>query len=60
MEKRAIFGGYLIPYLLLVPQMVVCTQWMSKRGKEWIGPLLMQPAEAEIYVGESTGRVLEK
>ena len=28
---------------------------MQRRGEGWIGPLLMQPSQVPLFVGESTG-----
>jgi hypothetical protein len=58
-------GRYLVPSLTaiempdLVPQLTLCAQWMIRGGTGWIGPLLMQPSEAPLFVGESVGPVRE-
>ena len=58
-------GRYLVPSLTaiempdLVPQLTLCAQWMIRGGTGWIGSLLMQPAEAPLFVGESVGPVRE-
>jgi DNA-binding LacI/PurR family transcriptional regulator len=58
-------GRYLVPSLTaiempdLVPQLILCAQWMIRGGSDWIGPLLMQPAAAPLFVGESVGPVRE-
>ncbi len=39
------------------PYLSVCVDWMLRGGKDWVGPLLVQPADAMVFAGESTGRV---
>jgi ABC-type sugar transport system substrate-binding protein len=36
------------------PFVTFCLKWMADGGKKWTWPLLMQPAEAPLYLGEST------
>jgi DNA-binding LacI/PurR family transcriptional regulator len=38
------------------PYLQVCLDWFGRGGRDWMGPLLVQPAEVEIFIGESTGR----
>jgi hypothetical protein len=37
------------------PYLRVCMEWMA--GGEWMGPLLMRPANLQVFIGETTGRV---
>ncbi len=37
------------------PYLSACLDWMSKRTERWSGPLLIQPSDVTLYVGESTG-----
>jgi DNA-binding LacI/PurR family transcriptional regulator len=36
------------------PFVTFCLKWMADGGKTWTWPLLMQPAEVPLYIGEST------
>lgn len=38
-----------------VPYLTACLKWMARGGKDWVGPLLIEPAEVPLFVGESTG-----
>lgn len=38
-----------------VPYLTACLKWMARGGKDWIGPLLIEPPEVPLFVGESTG-----
>jgi len=40
-----------------VPYLSVCMDWMSRGGKDWIGPLLVKPTTVPLFEGESTGPV---
>jgi hypothetical protein len=42
------------------PYLSVCVEWMLRGGKNWVGPMLVQPADAMVFAGESTGRVKEE
>lgn len=33
----------------------VCLEWFLKRNEPWVGPLLIQPMEVPLFIGESTG-----
>jgi DNA-binding LacI/PurR family transcriptional regulator len=33
----------------------VCMEWMAKKSVPWTGPLLIQPSDVPLFVGESTG-----
>lgn len=37
------------------PSIKVFVDWMARGGKEWIGPLLLQP-NPDLFIGESTGK----
>lgn len=37
-----------------LPFLTTCLEWLQSRDKKWVGPLLLQPAEAEVVVGETT------
>lgn len=37
------------------PYLTVCADWIGSEGREWQGPLLLQPAEVPLVVRESTG-----
>jgi hypothetical protein len=32
----------------------VCLDYFQQGGKQWIGPLLVEPAGMQLFVGEST------
>ena len=38
------------------PYLQLCLQWMRNRSQPWVGPLLLQPSQPELFIGESTGR----
>lgn len=38
-----------------LPYLSVCMEWMGRAGEGWVGPLLMQPKQVPMFVGESTG-----
>lgn len=40
------------------PYISVCLEWMSRGGRDWIGPLWVQPSKPVLFIGESTGRVV--
>ena len=40
------------------PYLEVCLDWFAIGGGEWVGPLLVHPAQMPVYVGESTGPVM--
>jgi DNA-binding LacI/PurR family transcriptional regulator len=42
------------------PYLSVCVEWMLRGGTDWIGPLLVQPADAIVFAGESTGACPEE
>jgi DNA-binding LacI/PurR family transcriptional regulator len=33
----------------------VCLEWFLRKDEPWIGPLLIQPMEVPLFIGESTG-----
>jgi DNA-binding LacI/PurR family transcriptional regulator len=33
----------------------VCIEWMVRGGKDWVGPLLVQPGEGLVFQGETAG-----
>ena len=35
----------------------MCVDWFSKRAESWNGPLLIEPSNVSLLVGESTGTV---
>lgn len=37
-----------------MPFLTSCLKWLQSGEKNWVGPLLLQPAEAEVVVGETT------
>ena len=37
------------------PYIEVCVDWFKRRNDSWIGPMLIQPANIPLYVGESSG-----
>lgn len=37
------------------PYINVCLDWFARGGKNWLGPLLIQPPEVPLFAGESTG-----
>jgi DNA-binding LacI/PurR family transcriptional regulator len=37
------------------PYLSVCIDWMVRGGKDWVGPLLVQPADAMVFQGETVG-----
>lgn len=39
------------------PYLEVCLDWIAKDGGEWVGPLLVHPAQMPIFEGESTKAV---
>lgn len=39
------------------PYVAACLDWILKGGKDWIGPLLIQPAEVRLVARESTAPV---
>jgi DNA-binding LacI/PurR family transcriptional regulator len=41
------------------PYLSVCLDWMLRGGKNWIGPLMVQPEDAIVFAGESTGQYIE-
>jgi DNA-binding LacI/PurR family transcriptional regulator len=38
------------------PYLAVCMEWMQSTTTGWVGPLLLQPSNVPIFLGESTGR----
>lgn len=32
-----------------------CIDWIARRGRDWLGPLLITPGTNEVFVGRSTG-----
>jgi len=52
---------YMVPSLTCVrrpdvaPYLSVCFEWMRRRGHGWIGPMLLEPDQADLFHGESTG-----
>ena len=62
-EDGADMAPYLTPSLTCLkdrdprPYLGVCLDWMVRGGKDWIGPLLVQPGEATVFAGESTGEI---
>jgi DNA-binding LacI/PurR family transcriptional regulator len=51
---------YFVPSLTSIqdrdpePYLSVCMDWFATGGRAWKGPLLVQPAKAPIFIGEST------
>lgn len=43
----------------IVPHLSTCLRWMLAGGRreDWVGPLLLQPSDIPVFVGESTGPV---
>jgi len=39
------------------PYIEVCVDWFKHRNEDWVGPMLIQPANIPLYVGESTAPV---
>jgi len=37
------------------PYIEVCVDWFKRRNDAWIGPMLIQPSNIPLYVGESSG-----
>ena len=37
------------------PYLNVCLDWFANAAKPWVGPLLVQPPDVPIFIGESTG-----
>ncbi len=60
-EDWADTAPYLTPALTCLkdsppkPYLSVCIDWMLRGGKNWVGPLLVQPAEATVFKGETVG-----
>ncbi|HOF41998.1 MAG TPA: substrate-binding domain-containing protein [Candidatus Hydrogenedentes bacterium] len=56
-------GETLIPSLTALeapdptPYVAECVDWMADSQKNWVGPLLVQPAEIPLVARESTGKV---
>jgi DNA-binding LacI/PurR family transcriptional regulator len=55
-------AGYLIPSLTHIRRpdpagyLKTCLAWMLERhGRDWSGPLCMQPRATNLFIGESTG-----
>jgi DNA-binding LacI/PurR family transcriptional regulator len=52
---------YTVPSLTCVrrpdvgPYLSVCFEWMRRGGQDWIGPLLLEPEQVDLFRGESTG-----
>ncbi len=38
------------------PYLETCIEWLQRAEDSWVGPLLVQPASVELFVGESTGK----
>ena len=36
------------------PYVAVCLEWMKNGGRDWKGPLLVQPGDVPLFIGEST------
>jgi DNA-binding transcriptional regulator YhcF (GntR family) len=43
------------PTALLAP----CVDWIARRGRDWLGPLLITPRQSTIFVGKSVGAISE-
>lgn len=41
----------------LLPYVRFCIEWMMKRANGWEGPLLVEPSDVPLFVGESTGPI---
>lgn len=39
------------------PYVSVCLDWMAQGGRDWQGPMLVEPRETPLFQGESTGAV---
>lgn len=56
-------GDTLVPSLTALespdprPYVAECVDWFSDHQKNWVGPLLVQPAEIPLVVRESTGKL---
>jgi DNA-binding LacI/PurR family transcriptional regulator len=54
-------GRYMSPSLTSVElpspdaYLALCMEWVKHTGEGWIGPLLMQPSDAPLIIGGSTG-----
>jgi DNA-binding LacI/PurR family transcriptional regulator len=54
-------GRYMCPSLTVIelpdpePYLEVCLDWLIKRSGCWVGPLLIQPTNIPLIIGESTG-----
>ena len=59
-------GDTLIPSLTALealdpqPYVAACIDWIVSGGENWIGPLLVQPADVPLVVRESTGKPISK
>lgn len=53
---------YFVPSLTSIadrdaaPYLAVCLDWMREGGRDWKGPLLVQPHDVSVFIGESTAR----
>jgi hypothetical protein len=54
-------GRYFVPSLTgldapeIMPLVDRCFDWFAGKGAAWVGPLLLVPPRANLYLGESTG-----
>ncbi|NLX05996.1 MAG: LacI family transcriptional regulator [Phycisphaerae bacterium] len=61
-EDGADVAPYLTPALTCLrdrdpkPYLGVCVDWILRGGENWVGPLAVQPADAMVFEGETTGR----
>jgi DNA-binding transcriptional regulator YhcF (GntR family) len=44
----------------ILPHITLCLEWMTRGGKNWVGPLLLKSTADPVYIGETTGPVLKK
>jgi len=62
-EDGADLAPYLTPALTCLrdrdprPYLGVCVDWILRGGKNWIGPLVVQPADATVFEGETAGPI---